>query len=52
MHSIFARNENGEVLHTYSTYHRGDSLRMGAFIAREPNDRLARYLTFLPSQST
>ncbi|HEX2886824.1 thioredoxin family protein [Vineibacter terrae] len=29
--SIFARNESGEVFHTYSTYHRGDELLMGAF---------------------
>jgi predicted dithiol-disulfide oxidoreductase (DUF899 family) len=30
--SIFARNENGDVFHTYSTYHRGDELLMGAFM--------------------
>ena len=29
--SIFARNERGEVFHTYSTYHRGDEVLMGAF---------------------
>ncbi|TXL72454.1 DUF899 domain-containing protein [Vineibacter terrae] len=29
--SIFARNESGDVFHTYSTYHRGDELLMGAF---------------------
>jgi predicted dithiol-disulfide oxidoreductase (DUF899 family) len=29
--SIFARDESGEVFHTYSTYHRGDELLMGAF---------------------
>lgn len=30
--SIFAKNERGEVFHTYSTYHRGDELLMGAFV--------------------
>jgi predicted dithiol-disulfide oxidoreductase (DUF899 family) len=29
--SIFARNESGGVFHTYSTYHRGTELLMGAF---------------------
>jgi len=29
--SIFARNESGDVFHTYSTYHRGAELLMGAF---------------------
>jgi predicted dithiol-disulfide oxidoreductase (DUF899 family) len=29
--SIFARSERGDVFHTYSTYHRGDELLMGAF---------------------
>ena len=29
--SIFAKNEAGEVFHTYSTYHRGDEVLMGAF---------------------
>ena len=29
--SIFARNEAGEVFHTYSTYHRGDEVLIGAF---------------------
>jgi len=29
--SIFARNERDEVFHTYSTYHRGDELLIGAF---------------------
>jgi predicted dithiol-disulfide oxidoreductase (DUF899 family) len=29
--SIFARNENGDVFHTYSTYHRGDEVLIGAF---------------------
>jgi predicted dithiol-disulfide oxidoreductase (DUF899 family) len=29
--SIFARNEGGEVFHTYSTYHRGDEVLIGAF---------------------
>ena len=29
--SIFARNESGDVFHTYSTYHRGNELLMGAF---------------------
>jgi predicted dithiol-disulfide oxidoreductase (DUF899 family) len=29
--SIFARNESGDVFHTYSTYHRGTELLMGAF---------------------
>jgi len=29
--SIFARNEKGEVFHTYSTYHRGDEVLIGAF---------------------
>lgn len=29
--SIFARNERGEVFHTYSTYARGDEPLMGAF---------------------
>jgi predicted dithiol-disulfide oxidoreductase (DUF899 family) len=30
--SIFARNESGDVFHTYSTYHRGNELLMGAFM--------------------
>jgi len=30
--SIFARNESGDVFHTYSTYHRGDEMLMGAFM--------------------
>ena len=30
--SIFAGNESGDIFHTYSTYHRGDELLMGAFI--------------------
>ena len=30
--SIFARNEGGEIFHTYSTYHRGDEMLMGAFM--------------------
>jgi predicted dithiol-disulfide oxidoreductase (DUF899 family) len=30
--SIFARNEAGEIFHTYSTYHRGDEMLMGAFM--------------------
>ena len=29
--SIFARDERGELFHTYSTYHRGTELLMGAF---------------------
>lgn len=29
--SIFARSESGEIFHTYSTYHRGAELLMGAF---------------------
>ena len=29
--SIFARGEGGEVYHTYSTFHRGDELLIGAF---------------------
>ena len=29
--SIFAKDESGDVFHTYSTYHRGDELLMGAF---------------------
>jgi predicted dithiol-disulfide oxidoreductase (DUF899 family) len=29
--SVFARGEAGEVFHTYSTYHRGTELLMGAF---------------------
>jgi predicted dithiol-disulfide oxidoreductase (DUF899 family) len=29
--SIFARNGSGDVFHTYSTYHRGDEVLMGAF---------------------
>ncbi len=29
--SIFARNEAGEVFHTYSTYARGDEILLGAF---------------------
>jgi predicted dithiol-disulfide oxidoreductase (DUF899 family) len=29
--SIFARDESGDVFHTYSTYHRGDEVLMGAF---------------------
>ena len=29
--SIFARDENGDIFHTYSTYHRGNELLMGAF---------------------
>lgn len=29
--SIFARNERGDVFHTYSTYARGDEVLMGAF---------------------
>jgi len=30
--SIFARDERGAVFHTYSTYHRGDEMLMGAFM--------------------
>jgi len=30
--SIFARGDDGEVYHTYSTYHRGDEMLMGAFM--------------------
>ena len=30
--SIFARNDAGEIFHTYSTYHRGDEMLMGAFM--------------------
>ena len=29
--SIFAKDENGGIFHTYSTYHRGTELLMGAF---------------------
>jgi predicted dithiol-disulfide oxidoreductase (DUF899 family) len=29
--SIFAKNEQGEVFHTYSTYSRGDEMVLGAF---------------------
>lgn len=29
--SIFARDDSGDVFHTYSAYHRGDELLMGAF---------------------
>lgn len=29
--SVFVKNEDGEVFHTYSTYHRGTELLMGAF---------------------
>jgi len=29
--SIFAKNERGEIFHTYSTYARGDEVLMGAF---------------------
>jgi predicted dithiol-disulfide oxidoreductase (DUF899 family) len=29
--SIFARNESGDIFHTYSTYARGDEVLMGAF---------------------
>lgn len=29
--SIFARDERGDVFHTYSTYHRGDEVLIGAF---------------------
>lgn len=29
--SIFAKDEQGDVFHTYSTYHRGDEVLMGAF---------------------
>jgi predicted dithiol-disulfide oxidoreductase (DUF899 family) len=29
--SIFAKDERGDVFHTYSTYHRGNELLMGAF---------------------
>jgi predicted dithiol-disulfide oxidoreductase (DUF899 family) len=29
--SIFARDDNGDVFHTYSTYSRGDEVLMGAF---------------------
>jgi predicted dithiol-disulfide oxidoreductase (DUF899 family) len=29
--SIFARNEKDEIFHTYSTYHRGDEVLIGAF---------------------
>ena len=30
--SVFARDETGTVYHTYSTYHRGDEMTMGAFM--------------------
>jgi predicted dithiol-disulfide oxidoreductase (DUF899 family) len=30
--SIFARDGNGDICHTYSTYHRGNELLMGAFM--------------------
>lgn len=30
--SIFARDERGDVFHTYSTYHRGDEMVIGAFM--------------------
>jgi predicted dithiol-disulfide oxidoreductase (DUF899 family) len=30
--SIFARDESGDVFHTYSTYYRGNELLMGAFM--------------------
>lgn len=29
--SVFAKDERGEIFHTYSTYHRGTELLMGAF---------------------
>jgi predicted dithiol-disulfide oxidoreductase (DUF899 family) len=29
--SVFVRGESGDVFHTYSTYHRGDELLIGAF---------------------
>jgi predicted dithiol-disulfide oxidoreductase (DUF899 family) len=29
--SIFVKDENGDIFHTYSTYHRGTELLMGAF---------------------
>ena len=30
--SIFAKDEDGDIFHTYSTYHRGDELLIGAFM--------------------
>jgi len=30
--SIFVRSDSGDVFHTYSTYHRGDEMLMGAFM--------------------
>jgi predicted dithiol-disulfide oxidoreductase (DUF899 family) len=30
--SIFTKDNNGEVYHTYSTYHRGDEMLIGAFM--------------------
>jgi len=30
--SIFAKDERGDVFHTYSTYHRGDEMVIGAFM--------------------
>src|SRR3546814_79578 len=29
--SIFVKNEQGDIFHTYTTYHRGTELLMGAF---------------------
>ena len=29
--SVFVKDEDGDVFHTYSTYHRGTELLMGAF---------------------
>ena len=29
--SIFAKDESGDIFHTYSTYHRGNELQIGAF---------------------
>jgi predicted dithiol-disulfide oxidoreductase (DUF899 family) len=30
--SVFAKDASGDIFHTYSTYHRGNELLMGAFM--------------------
>ena len=49
MQQLFV-DENKSITHAYPS--RLSPRLPTGHVAREPNDRLARYLTFLPSQST
>jgi predicted dithiol-disulfide oxidoreductase (DUF899 family) len=41
--SIFVKDENGDIFHSYSTYHRGTKLLMGAFNWLDLTPKMAGY---------